>query len=120
MIGITKTKPALKVHKEEFYFDDSEWYGEFSMENGDALKMTGGVEEREEESLWGDQVSSIHIIEYAQADMLYSVEQYDEDDNLLPYVNIGFLQSALWEADETENEIDVIHCRVSNENHLYL
>ena len=86
--------------------------------NGGWLQIEGGVREEETESLWGDQVSEVHQMAYAQENEISEVRQFDPNGVELPYVELRFLHLARPIVDEEEGELSSENCYV-NYNHSY-
>jgi hypothetical protein len=80
--------------------------------DGGWLQIEGGVREEETESLWGDQVSEVHQMAYAQENEISEVRQFDPNGVELPYVELRFLHLARPIVDEEEEELSSQNCSV--------
>jgi hypothetical protein len=70
----------------------------------DCLFLKGSIELEEEEELWGDQVSKTHLV--AKIDSIDLVEQYDEDDELRPYVELELARSIMERVQKQDKVLD--------------
>jgi len=70
----------------------------------DCLFLKGSIELEEEEELWGDQVSKTHLV--AKIGSIDLVEQYDEDDELRPYVELELARSIMERVQKQDKILD--------------
>lgn len=97
---------------DDINIDEDEFTASVSNADGEWIEIEGGVREEDEESLWGDQVASIHRMAYAQADEIENIFQFDADGKKLPYVELRFVDLAKPIVDEEEFELEKHECRV--------
>ncbi len=94
---------TLNIQVEEF---DNENFdlSIFSNNHADSIQVEGTIELEEEDSLWGDQVSATHLV--AKVDSILSVNQFNEEAEVLPYVSIEFARQAIEAVREEERVLD--------------
>jgi hypothetical protein len=77
----------------------------------DCLFLKGLIELEEEDELWGDQVSKTHLV--AKIDSIDLVEQYDEDDELRPYVELELARSIMERVQKQDKVLDTMYHSVN-------
>ena len=81
----------------------------------DCLFLKGSIELEEEDELWGDQVSKTHLV--AKIDSIDLVEQYDEDDELRPYVELELARLIMERVQKQDKVLDTKYHSVNYSSH---